>query len=66
MFGNSATTVQHRKFSVADYYRMADAGIFGKDDRVELIEGKVIALTSIGSRRVSRVARRCFSRRRSR
>lgn len=56
MFAKSASMVQHRKFSVSDYYRMTDAGIFGEDDRVELIEGEIVALTPIGSPHASRVA----------
>src|ERR1700692_3257877 len=39
-----------RLFSVAEYHRMAEAGIFGEDDRVELIEGEVVAMSPIGSR----------------
>jgi len=46
-----ALTVKHAKryrFNVDEYYRMADAGIFGEDDRVELIEGDVIQMPPIG------------------
>ena len=39
----------HFKLSVEDYYRMGEAGIFGEDDRVELIEGEVIEMAPIGS-----------------
>lgn len=38
------------RFSVDEYYRMADAGIFGEDDRVELLEGEIVEMAPIGSR----------------
>ena len=31
-----------RKFTVAEYYRMGEAGILGPDERVELIEGEIV------------------------
>ncbi len=37
-------------FTVEEYHRMAEAGIFGEDDRVELIEGEVVEMAAIGSR----------------
>ena len=46
-----------RLFTVEEYYRMADAGVFTPEERVELIEGEVIAMTPIGSRHMSCVAR---------
>ena len=41
------------RFSVADYYKMAEAGILHEDDRVELIEGEVIAMTPVGNRHMA-------------
>lgn len=38
------------QFTVNDYYRMGAAGILTEDDRVELIEGEVIAMPPIGAR----------------
>lgn len=38
------------RFSVAEYYAMAEAGIFGEDDRVELLEGEVVQMVPIGSK----------------
>ena len=38
---------QHR-FSVADYYRMAETGVLRPDARVELLDGKVIDISPIG------------------
>jgi Uma2 family endonuclease len=43
----TAEAVRHR-FSVEDFYRMAEAGIFTEDDRVELIEGEVVEMPPIG------------------
>ncbi len=39
-----------RKFTVAEYYRMAEAGILRPDERVELIEGELIVMPPIGPR----------------
>ncbi|MGH2718157.1 MAG: Uma2 family endonuclease, partial [Actinomycetota bacterium] len=46
-----------RLFSVDEYYRLADAGILGEDDRVELIDGVVIQMTAIGSPHAACVTR---------
>jgi Uma2 family endonuclease len=39
-----------RLFTVEEYHRMADAGILGEDERVELIEGDIIQRAPIGPR----------------
>ena len=45
------------RFTVDDYYKMAASGILGEDDRVELLEGEVIAMSPIGSRHSAYVDR---------
>ena len=47
---------RHR-WSVADYYRMAEAGLLGEQARVELIEGELIDMAPIGSRHAYQVDR---------
>ncbi len=37
-----------RPFSVGDYRRMADAGVIGPDERLELVEGEIIRMNPIG------------------
>ncbi len=43
-------TRQPRRFSVKEYYAMADAGILTEKDRVELLDGEIILMAPIGSR----------------
>lgn len=48
MDGDVTVTRPHR-FTVADYYRMAEAGIFNEDSRVELIRGQIVDMPPIGA-----------------
>jgi Uma2 family endonuclease len=50
---NAVLQLPHYKFSVEDYHRMGDAGVFAPDCRVELIEGEVIRMAPIGSAHMS-------------
>jgi len=49
--------MQRRLFTVQEYHLMADAGVFGEDDRVELIEGEIIVMAAIGTRHATCVRR---------
>lgn len=45
------------RFSVDEYYRMAGAGLFRPDDRLELVEGEIIDMAPVGSRHAACVNR---------
>jgi len=49
--------VSTKKFTVYDFHRMGEAGIFSEKDRVELLEGEIIEMTPIGSRHAACVSR---------
>ena len=52
-----ATQPAYRQFTADDYHRMADSGILREDDRVELIDGRVVEMSPIGGRHVTCVSR---------
>ena len=60
-----AVPLTRRRFTVDEYYRMADAGIFSEDDRVELIDGEIVQMGPIGENHAGHVDRLTwlFSRR---
>jgi Uma2 family endonuclease len=39
-----------REFTVAEYHRMADIGLFRDDERVELLDGIIVEMSPIGTR----------------
>jgi Uma2 family endonuclease len=45
--------LEHRLFTVDEYYRMAAAGILNEDDRVELIDGEIVRMPPVGSNHAS-------------
>lgn len=45
------------RFTVEEYHRMAEAGILGEDDRVELLEGEIVDMPPIGSEHAGTVNR---------
>lgn len=46
-----------RKFTVAEYYRMADAGILSPEERVQLIEGEIIVMPPMGPGHAGEITR---------
>ena len=49
LLARAPVRVPRRTLSVAEYRRMGEVGILSEDDRVELIEGELIAMSPIGS-----------------
>src|SRR5712692_9820681 len=45
------------RFTVDEYHRMGQAGVFPEDHRVELIDGQVVEMTPIGDRHAACVRR---------
>jgi Uma2 family endonuclease len=54
---NTDTTLNLRLWTVADYHRMAETGILDEDERVELLEGKIIWMSAKGTAHSSAVRR---------
>jgi Uma2 family endonuclease len=50
MASEMETQVLKRLFSVDEFHQMAEAGVFGEDDRLELLDGEIVQMTPIGSR----------------
>jgi Uma2 family endonuclease len=44
-----AVQVLRHRFTVEEYHRMGEAGIFSEEDRVELMEGEIVETAPIGS-----------------
>lgn len=51
------TRLSRRLFTVEEYYRMAETGILTAEDRVELVNGEIIAMSPVGPKHASIVNR---------
>ena len=47
-FHNMRVETPRKFFTVAEYYKMLDAGILHADDHVELIHGEIVKMSPIG------------------
>jgi Uma2 family endonuclease len=47
--------LERRRFSIEEFHKMCEVGIFGEDDRVELIEGEIIEMPPIGGPHIQSV-----------
>lgn len=48
--------VRHR-FTLDEYHRLGEMGVFSEDDRIELLDGEIIEMTPIGLRHAACVKR---------
>lgn len=55
--GELMSKIVKRLFSVEDFYRMGEAGIFQPGERVELIRGEIVVMSPIGPRHQAAVDR---------
>jgi len=49
------TVAQTYRFTVEEYHKLGEAGIFDEDDRVELLDGEIILMSPIGYRHAKAV-----------
>ncbi len=52
-----APAPKQRRFTVDEYHRMGEAGVFSENDRVELLDGRIYVMSPIGSEHASCVDR---------
>src|SRR5216684_8251839 len=52
-----ATQLTPRRFNAAEYRQMIEAGVFGRDERLELIDGEIVQMSPIGDRHAACVRR---------
>jgi len=55
--GPMTTQTLRRQFTIHDYARMREAGIFAEDDRVELLDGEIYLMSPLGPLHIAIVNR---------
>jgi Uma2 family endonuclease len=53
----ATTDFTRRRFTIDEYHRMAETGIFGSDERMELIDGEIVSMSPMGSRHAAVIRR---------
>ena len=51
------STAEPYEFTVEEYHKLGEVGIFHEDDRVELLNGNIIVMSPIGYRHMGAVRR---------
>ena len=57
MLDHMPVDLARRRFTVDEYQRMGEAGVFSENDRVELIDGEILTMSPIGSPHAAAIAR---------
>lgn len=47
-FEDATPAVRQRPITVDEYHRMTEAGVLREDERIELLDGRLIAMTAVG------------------
>jgi len=53
-------TPEPRRFTTEEFHRMVEAGVFGEDERVELIDGNIMLMLPIGDPHIACVRRLAY------
>lgn len=51
------TTVPIHRFNIEEYHRLTESNILHEDDRVKLVEGRIVDMAPIGSKHAACVGR---------
>jgi Uma2 family endonuclease len=54
---STSAPIRRRRFTVDEYLRMGEAGVFHEDDRIELLQGEVVEMTPVGKQHAAVVSR---------